>query len=968
MSTQEPKKELPKLLEFTVQAITADDLTLKVKNVSGAALDKTLAIEIYPLMSMVSTALNDAAVKAPDNEEPPGAMPLNNIVTGPSGWSLWARRESSDSTMIVVLINDRHQNTGGQFRPPVAFPAGSETTIRIPLNPKATKDNIQLGYSYTHGGAEERRDGTLDLNSTHGDEPPDVFLYTTHPNPTMVKPGDLVPVLWTIKDGVSATLFGPLPGDNAKLDLDTKPDAEFKIEGGTLTVRVVGLMNYVLQAEVKRTGKENLLVRKMLTLDTANNKHVYIHPRERDVLPYGLIELDWAAWGVAQVTLRAGSETTRVIKLTQQTFGGSFEGNGVMRLSAPEEGLETVSIEGKPDRQDKTVTIVRWRSMTKPDIAGIPLGLAMIGPKLGLLTYQGLYIAEVGKTDPPTAIKKLPFVKKTGNAPDTEWIALTAVGNRFLVLRRTSPELQCVAYNADGTPDAIPPLSLHPDLKRLVTVGRVVFDFVGFGGRAYVAVEAPIQDGRRAYSVAFNSTTNKAEVRPEPLLENLPGYRLTTFDDALYALHRDSGRMFRFELTRNGTLGPALQAARAVKKVNGQDVSMIANGLLVPVGRALVVFNPTSVPSLESLEQYDLHNVLRYEGSGSVETDEIPQDLFYTPQKNYWGRCGHDLHVKPGSVAVFRDGGAPRLWVIQPDGKTDTLAVGSESLFVRDYVLDFPTKPLSPYLTKKRKFTIKHSAALGPIDSRYRKLGINDVVTSGPREIAGIPSRPSTQFDLEIGYNEANPAPVILRFQLARPMQRNPEVDYLLEISFSGPNLSTVSSCINRVVAVQSTLLISNEEITGSRTQHSADSIIEVPKPARLDEHFGFLIVNSSQQFRVKIENLRIGPTYVLDKEQFAINSEFSGFVLKFEGRVATEGVVTVDLNYALPLGIEVLGSSQPQTKLVRITNDKAQKIQVKVVTLWKPGDPPVQMEGTNKMVLPESPTPVFICQLDYKM
>jgi len=715
VSTQEPKKELPKLLEFKVDACTANELVLKVKNISGAGLDKTLTIEIYPMMSVISAALNDAAIKAPDNEIPPGALRLDGIVTGPSGWSVWARRESSDSTMVVVLLNDRRQDTGAGFTPPVAFPAASETTIRIPLNPQASKDNIQLAYSYSHGTAEERRDGCLDLNPTHGVEPPEVFLYTTHPNPTMVKAGELVQILWAIKNGVSATLLGPLPGDNARIQLETenKPNAEFKIESGALTVRVLGLMNYVLQAQVKRDDKPDLLVRKMLTLDTANNKHVYINPRQRDILPYGLIELDWAAWGVSTVKLRAGSVTTRVIKLTQQTFGGSYEGSGVMRLTALETGPDTVSIEATPDRSDKNLTIVKWTPMTKPDIAGIPLGLAIIGSKLALLTYQGLYIAEVGKTDPPTAIKKLPFVKKT-DTPQ-EWIALTAVDDRFLVLKRTSPDIQVAAYTANGTPDEIPPISLPPDVKRLVSEGRVFFDFVGFDTRAYIVIEAPIPDGRRAYSVAFNKITKKAEVRPEPLLENLPGYRLTTFNKALFAVHRDSGRMFRFELTR-GSLGPALQAARAVKKVNGQDTSMIANGLLVPVGHALVVFNPTSVPSLESLEQYDLHNVLGYESSATEDADDdTPQDLFYTPQKNYWGRCGHGLDVKQGAVAVFREGGAPRLWVMQPDGQTYTLAVGSESLFVRDYVLDFPAKPLAPYINKKRKFTIKHSTALGPV-------------------------------------------------------------------------------------------------------------------------------------------------------------------------------------------------------------------------------------------------------------
>ncbi|HET8782248.1 MAG TPA: hypothetical protein VFM63_07510, partial [Pyrinomonadaceae bacterium] len=64
--------------------------------------------------------------------------------------------------------------------------------------------------------------------------------------------------------------------------------------------------------------------------------------------------------------------------------------------------------------------------------------------------------------------------------------------------------------------------------------------------------------------------------------------------------------------------------------------------------------------------------------------------------------------------------------------------------------------------------------------------------------------------------------------------------------------------------------------------------------------------------------------------------------------------------------GIEVLGTSQPQTQMVRIANERAGKIQIKAVALWKPGDPPVPLWG-NKTVLPQSPVPVFICQLDYE-
>jgi hypothetical protein len=107
------------LLEFTVQSFTANELAIKVKNTSGASLDKTLAIEIYPAMYLVSAAVNDAAIKAASNEQPQGAMRLDGIVTGPQGWSIWARHETSDSTLIIVLINDRDQQTGAELNEPV---------------------------------------------------------------------------------------------------------------------------------------------------------------------------------------------------------------------------------------------------------------------------------------------------------------------------------------------------------------------------------------------------------------------------------------------------------------------------------------------------------------------------------------------------------------------------------------------------------------------------------------------------------------------------------------------------------------------------------------------------------------------------------------------------------------------------------------------------------------------------------
>ena len=145
------------------------------------------------------------------------------------------------------------------------------------------------------------------------------------------------------------------------------------------------------------------------------------------------------------------------------------------------------------------------------------------------------------------------------------------------------------------------------------------------------------------------------------LLEGLLGYRLLTFDDALFALDRDSGQMLRFEL-KDGKLEP-YQAASAVDE---QRASMVKQGLLVPVGRVLAVLTPTSVPSLTSLAGFGLKNVLPSKNLAPLQdASRIPQDLVYSPLNDRWSRCGHGVDITAGVVA-FRGGQSPRLWVIDP--------------------------------------------------------------------------------------------------------------------------------------------------------------------------------------------------------------------------------------------------------------------------------------------------------------
>jgi len=968
------------LLEITLLTFTANQLDIKVKNTSGASLDKVLVIELQPPMYLVSDELSEAAKEAAVSLDPPGAKDLAGIVSGPEGWSVWARRETSDSSTFIMFING--VNVSAENLTPARLAADAEFTIRIPLDPGANRDNVSLLYSYKHGtdSRELPTTGSLELNSDTSWAGPDVTLTTDHATPTAIDPKDPVKIMWTIKDGVSATLRGPLPGGNTELTLSSDPAADFQIAEGALDIHVVGPMTYLLQAEVKRPdGKPNVQVVRMLSLDKSKGKHLYLEPRPAKVLPHGLIEIDWTAWGVKTVELSVSNQATRNITLTRQTKGRFFEGTGVMRVSASSDaGTETILIKGEPEGGQKTklVSVIRWVHMTRPDLSDSDrlLGMAVIVPRIALLMPEGLFIAEVGTFDPQNALKKLLFVNKT---PGTEAVlaALTAVDKRFVCLRRTNPQtnpdFEFAPYSINGDPDDIPPVTLPPDVRNLALHPKVTFDLVGFGKRAYLAVELHSSGGiiRRAFSAGFDSNTKKADLRSEPLLEWMLGYRMVCFDDALYALNRESGRMFRYELKDNGELDVPREAASAVKELeNGKQESMVQKGFLVAVGGVLVVMNPHSYPTVASLEKYGLHNVLSYNTTQSPDDDpnSIPQDLVYNPQKNYWARCGHDLNIRDGAVAAFRGGDSPRLWVVQPNGETYTLAVGSETLFSHNYRRDFPTEPLLPYTTKKRTFSIKCDPVIvGPINEAYRKLGLIEFTTADPTAEKPQPlTRGEKQFAVNLRYNEANPAPVTIRQQVARTTTSRSDMDYLFEVTFSGPDLSTATSCYKRLAHIGGKFTY--EEVFGSRMVHSTYGVIEAPRPKRFVEKFKLYIVNSSKTFRIKTNGLRVAGPYVVDQLDFEIDHDIPDFTMEYEGKIQTQGRIAVNLNSAMPHGIEASPSTQAQTRFVRLTTDLAGNIQILLVKVLIPGDSPLQIPGTAP-IQPLPDRPVCVCQLDYK-
>ncbi|HYV13294.1 MAG TPA: hypothetical protein VE980_20485 [Pyrinomonadaceae bacterium] len=977
----------PQLLELTVAAFTADQLAIRVKNISGISLDNTLAIELSPPAYLVDDRINEAAKEAAVSIEPPGAQSLAGIVTGAEGWSVWARREATDTSVIIVLLNALNQDTGTALPAPVKFAAGAEFTIRIPLDPQAKRDSVQCTYSYLHGTDEKkdkRRDGTLDLKSGTSEWTPEVSLTTNQASPTAIDAESMVKIFWKIKDGVSATLRGPLPGGNSELSLSSEPNADFKISEGSIEVLVVASLTYSLIAEVKREGHPNVQVVRMLSLDTANDKFSYVNVRPDKVLPHGLVEIDWAAWGVKQVQIAVGTHTTRVINLTQQTLGRFYEGSGVMRLSASKPlslgvSEEAVNLLGQPLRKKtSSITVITWEHMTKPDLTGQPVGLAVVGDRLAALTTDGLFIAVVGSVDPNPQLKKLIF-KKVSNETPKQWLALTGVDQRFVVLRRTNQDdLEVAPYKKDGSVDEIPAITL-PDLRSIGVTHGAVFDLISFGGRAYVVVEASVLGAgivRRVYSISFNSNTKRAEYRPEPLLDRLAGYKLVTFDDGLYALHRGSGRVFRFDLTNEGRLGEPMQAASAVSKgLSLQAHSMIKQGLIVPVGRVLTVLSPSSVPSLAELEPFGLHNVLSYLGQTKQDSDPntIPQDLVYNPQKNYWARCGHDIDVKPGAVAAFRGGGSPRLWVIQPDGETYTLAVGSESLFAHDYWLDFPTKPLPPYINKKRQFKIK-SPSMGclPMSETYRKASLLDFSSTRLAELVSpLLTRQSMEFDVEFRYNEADQAPVTVRYLKHKFTNERKDHDYIVELTFAGSDLSTITSVFRRIgIDAQGRLF--NDEVFESATQHPADGPIEFTVPKQIDPRTsGFrLVIANSAKFDLKQIGLDFAPGYFSTGRGIGIGVDYKtpdASLIFDPKREPNGGEIRLNFNFAMPPGIEVSSGSTPQTKRVRLDPDKSKLLHVKFVGLLGPNEPPLRLPGISEPIAPMTDRVVYVCQIGDK-
>ena len=938
-----------KVLEFSIESVKPDQLLIKVKNISGAPLEKTLSIELSPPAQLLEARVIDAARAAAVSEDPPGVASLAGVVSGPAGWSIWAMGDMTHATVVVMLRNDRDQE-GDRLNPPAKVDVAAEFTIGIPLNPKADHGSVSFPYIYQHGTAsgDKPDNGMLEWKSDPSEDWV-VTLTSDQASPSMLKPSTDVKVSWQVKNGVSAILRGPLPGGNSEWTLSNSTSSDYKMSDGSFQIKAVGPMTYILQAEVTRLGKPNLQVVRVLSLDVyTREKYGYIAARPHRVLPYGLVEFDWAAWGVKAVVIDAGG--TRRIPLTEMTLSGYPEGVGVMRINAGKADKETqvsvnLNIEiDKTPRIESTATykIVPWRKMQKSNFTGKPVGLAVAAPRIALLTTEGLWTAKVGDHDfsdniSYESVEKVEFSQSATDKPKA-WLALAALGNGFVVLRKTNQDdLQVALYTSSGAQDVILPLDFPADVRALMGSGSI-FDLVVYEGRAYVVVEGLLQNGlaRRAFSVSFDRNAKKAAYRAEPALELLQGYRLLSFDDSLYALNRSSGQMFRLVVA--GDKLEAEIAASAVDRSTGQrPLSMVQQGLLVPVGRVLAVLSPSSVPSLASLDIFGLKNVLPYTTLTPKSTSAIPQDLVYSPQNNRWARCGHGLDVKEGVVA-FRGGDSQRLWMVDSNGDTYTLAVSSEHLFAHDYVTDLPSKPLLPLLNKKREFKIVNNTGMQFVEMNdtCRKAGVTALSSTGPVEmipptLVNLRSGETETFQLR--FNEFDPPTTTLRFLLQRPAGITNE--YFLEFTVSGPNLSTATTVFKRIAVDANGAVTSVVEVPETRRERSSDGEIEpITAPFVNGIAVRFRNLTPYQLWlrspHAKNETDREKP---YKGEGILIKYDTTPFSIYAHGA----GELFFDVDFGMPHGIEETSGNVSQTKRLRVNTSKSLGLRIESPSVTRP-------------------------------
>jgi len=927
-------------LEVKVGPVAPNQVELLVKNI-GATLVEQLMIEFKFDLGLVTKQVADAVEQARqqnvNSQTTASKVSLANVVTGPAGWSVWAMAERTESLAVIRLLNDVDQN-GNKLATPVKLDQNAQFTVRVPVTPPAKPTHVELPYSYRYpnvGRGGKQTDGKLELTIGDSGSSSKVLFSVNHPSPTTITAGDKVYINWKIENGVSATLYGPLPGANTQMSLSSDPLATYKISEGSIQIVAVGAATYILHAEV-RGSRTNELVIKTVQIDvTSAKQYSFIEVRPSIVLPRSMVEINWAVWDCKEAWVWAGKDHIQ-LQLTEQGPSERYQGSGIWRVNArKEEGIVDAWLELLQDggQNYRTVNalfkVVGWEQ--DATFNGNALGMAVTAPKLALITADKLWLADVAYVDtsPPADFKEVKL-----DAPPKAWRAIAAFDKGFVALQQTkADELVVARYDVNGKPDGLP-VSLGDGFKTMLRRSNTICELAALGDRVYVVIEGAAAPGgsvRHAMSVTFKP---QARLDNEPSLEPFPHYRMFAFDKALYLINRSNGQMFRFRQDRDGELDQPAKAASAVK--DGQ--SMIRKGLIVAVGRVLLVLGPSSCPDVEEVEG---DTGMKYSSAKNLLASGPVQDLVYNPQQDHWIPCGHGLDIERTSVVAYRPGSSKRLWVVNPDHKVHTVGV-HEHLFAPEFEEDFSPKTLPPYVIetnprKARKVNLQNQSKRNWVSMTdwYPDAGLATFSASGPAEIVRIPETigNGSSTRLEFHINEADPVPITMRY-LCQPTDGAAH-EYMVEINFSGPGLTKITSVFKRLTR-DPLGNISIIEVPGTRADHDPNDVKVQPPPKALVDGLTLTIRNRTSYSLVeKRTKARERPDRYLSSFPMRIDWTSPEFVVYAHG----VGQVRFDIDLLQPHGLELLPSTQPQTKCVRIATDGAPGLVISSASFKEPNE-----------------------------
>jgi hypothetical protein len=983
------------LLNFKVIGKPSSHLEIEIIN--NQVLNEALLIEIKIPIRLVDPQIRTAREKARISSQPKLMASLAGIVTISGGLSAWVYYTDSDDIVALRIVNYLDQKTGAVLKPPVKIEANTALKLRIPLTQQSSSTQYTLPYVYKHGQGKPVND-SLAVTPDTGEWKPEVSFTIDNPNPTMLKPASKVKISWKIKDGVSATLRGPLPGGHSQIPLNSNPTSDFQIKEGSIEIYAVGLAIYLLEAEVKPPrSNQNVHVIRTLILDiTSSDQHSYLSVRPKRVLPYGQILVHWAVWGVASARIRIANRRSLKLDLTEQDLTHKYQGTGWWKEQALNINETVKLILENTNFEDlkADIEVAAWQAVTnpKPKYTGKPVGLAVVAPNMALLTSDGLWIGKVGKDDKDLTS---PNFRKISTDKPKAWIALSTFKQSFIALQQTNQDgLQLVRYSSDGKPQG-EPVNLPDFIMLILRYPGAVFDLVGFSNRVYVIAERFVPGGsiREALSVSYDDD-NQGTWHSERLLSQLQHYRLAAFADALYGLNRDSGHMLRFIVPEDGEIEEAHRAASATNA----HQSLIRTGLLVPLADLLLVLDPESVSPFKSSALFDMVNiwdfVLKNLTSDSNQK-KAPQDLVYNPQKDQWEPCGQGLQIKSGAVAAFRGGNDERLWVLQPDGELHTLMEAQPQLFAADYVqlesgMKFPSASLPPALNAKKVFQIRNNSAtsLSSMDMGGFDFGLQEVNSASMVDIdpSRVQLRDGFAQTFEIRYHKTDPTPIRQRFMVYSDTL-GPR--YFLEVTFSGHDLSSITSVFKRIAADEAGV-VSITPVFDTWVQYPADRPVDerflrdwrrnhkgepdperpivIPPAKRFAERAKLILYNLSRLDLMKGSDAPPLHSYREMKIDYTTTSfSITGYQPTDYHRL---GKLKFDINFALPHGIETSSGNFEQKSMIRINPDQSTGLEVKFIKMLAPGDPPVEVRymfngEEQKATVSATKDVVYVCQID---